>query len=253
MRKIGIIGGLAWPSTVDYYRLLCTKANEHFRALGHGPPFPTPPIVLESLNIDETRSARGVDGDERSWQRYDGIFKDAFRRLEQAGAQIGFIASNTPHMRIHSIRKGLSLPIISILETTALKVSSLRKPKALVLGTPMTMRSTVYPETLSAHGIAALPALSAQEIDSVGRLIDVELYQGQIEGAKEQIVSLCKHHVGLSAKDVAVCLACTELPLAFPEHRDDAHFEVEGVQFVNTTVAHAEAVLAEALSERTSE
>ena len=64
MKKIGIIGGLAWPSTADYYRLLCKKANQHFRDKGYQAPFPTPPIILESLNIIETRAARGEDGDE---------------------------------------------------------------------------------------------------------------------------------------------------------------------------------------------
>ena len=119
MKKIGIIGGLAWPSTLDYYRLLCSKTNEHFRAQGATAPFPTPPITIESLNINDTRKLRGKDGDEASWARFDNVFRKTFGRLQQAGADFGIIASNTPHMRLKSITKGLDFPIISILDTTA--------------------------------------------------------------------------------------------------------------------------------------
>ena len=64
MKKIGIIGGLAWPSTIDYYRLICAGANAHFRSLGHPMPLPTPPMMIESVNMVETRKLRGnPDGD----------------------------------------------------------------------------------------------------------------------------------------------------------------------------------------------
>ena len=59
MKKIGIIGGVAWPSTIDYYRLICAGANAHFRALGQPMPLPTPPMMIESVNMAETRKLRG--------------------------------------------------------------------------------------------------------------------------------------------------------------------------------------------------
>ena len=148
MKKIGIIGGLAWPSTADYYRLICKKSNDHFQLAGSGSPFPTPSIVIESLNIYETRSARGVEGDDSSWETYESIFRDTFRRLQEAGAEFGMIASNTPHMRLHRICEGLDFPVVSILDTTAGAVAAAGGRNALILGTPMTMRSDVYPLSL---------------------------------------------------------------------------------------------------------
>ena len=59
MRKIGLLGGMAWPSTIDYYRAICTGANAHFRARGHAMPLPVPPVTIESVNIAETRALRG--------------------------------------------------------------------------------------------------------------------------------------------------------------------------------------------------
>jgi aspartate racemase len=246
MKKIGIIGGLAWPSTLDYYRLLCSKTNEHFRGKGATPPYPTPNIVIESLNINETRKLRGHQGDEGSWARYDEIFRSTFRRLKKAGAEFGIIASNTPHMRLKSITQGLDFPIVSILKATGAAVRVLGGKRALILGTSVTMKSAVYPEALHEYGIEALPQLPDKEIADIDKLIDVDLYQGEIADARERILKLCETYLNSPSDDV-VCLACTELPLAFPEHLDSAQFKVEGISFVNSTVAHVDAVLKKAL------
>lgn len=247
MKKIGMIGGLAWPSTLDYYRLLCTKSNEHFRTNGATPPYPTPHIIIESLNMSETRKLRGQEGDEASWEGYDSVFRATLLRLQQAGAEFGIIASNTPHMRLKSIVRGLELPIVSILDSTAEAVRAIGGKRALVLGTSVTMRSAVYPETLRSYGVSTLPRLTEEQVAELDQLIDVELYQGKIDVARERILSLCRMYVGNSASDV-VCLACTELPLAFPEHRDSSRFTTDGISFVNTTVAHVDAVLREGLA-----
>ncbi len=242
MKKIGIIGGLAWPSTADYYRLICKQANEHFRQLDQPPPYATPTMVIESLNINETRSARGTDGDEDSWVGYDNLFRDAFIRLRAAGADFGMIASNTPHMRLHSIVKGLDFPVLSILETTASTVAKNGGKNALVLGTPMTMRSSVYPEALQRHQVSTLAQLGNEEIAELEQLIDVDLYQGVISKARQRIIEMSEAHIGNPATDF-VCLACTELPLAFPDYADSALFEHAGITFVNTIAAHVSEAL----------
>ena len=241
-----MIGGLAWPSTVDYYRGLCAKTNEHYKAKGATPPYPTPHIIIESLNIDDTRRLRGRDGDEASWERYDSAFRETLLRLSEAGADFGVIASNTPHMRLHAIMKGLDFPVVSILDATAEAVRAVGGKRALILGTPVTMRSTVYADTFRKFGIEALPPLDEERIAELEGLIDVDLYQGETGDARERILGMCRESVQES-NDV-VCLACTELPLAFPEHKEAPAFEVNGMCFVNTTVVHIDAALREALA-----
>ena len=249
MKKIGIIGGLAWPSTIDYYRLICKKSNEHYH--GQGVPAPTLPMVIESLNINETRSARGTDGDEASWEKYDHIFRETFIRLQNAGADFGMIASNTPHTRLHSIQRGLNLPIVSILDTTTATVGSMAGRRALILGTPVTMRSDVYPRVMEDAGITAIDLPTDNDIDVLHRLIDVDLYQGRVEGAAELIVEISQKYIQDASTDI-VCLACTELPLAFSSFKDDAYFEYAGLRFVNTIAAHVNAALELAISDYTS-
>ncbi len=245
MKKIGIIGGLAWPSTVDYYRIICSGANAHFRAMGHDAPLPTPPITIEHLNMAETRAARGAS-DDTGWERFDAILRDAFLRLQAAGCQIGIMASNTPHARLEAIRVGVDLEIISIIDESAREAARLRLRNALVLGTSVTMQSDLYAQALGALGIEANDRLPSDRIAGLQRLIDQEFYSGATPAGRAQLLDLCREWAPDPA-GTAILLACTELPLAFPDHADDASFQAEGFTFVNTSVAHARAALAASL------
>jgi aspartate racemase len=247
MKKIGIVGGVGWPSTVGYYRLICTLANTHFQRLGLGPPYPTPPMIIESLVMYETRKLRAKPGDsDEAWAGFDATFRDAFKRLQQAGCDFGIIASNTPHTRLRSIQQDLDLPIISILDETARVTRTLGIQKALVLGTNVTMRSDDYPAVLRANDIEPNAPLPDQLIDELQRIIDVEFYQGVTEQSQGKLLRVCNACVE-DVENTAVLLACTELPLAFPQNSDHAHFEAEGFKFVNTTAVHAQAALMESL------
>nr|WP_245223734.1 aspartate/glutamate racemase family protein [Ruegeria sp. HKCCSA071] len=104
MKKIGVLGGVGWASTVDYYRAIAEGAGRHFAVRGHGAPLPIPAMTIESVTQAKTRALRGVAGDEASWAAFDAVFRDALLTLERAGCDFGIIASNTPHARLHAIR-----------------------------------------------------------------------------------------------------------------------------------------------------
>ncbi len=245
MKTIGLIGGLAWPSTADYYRLLCSRTNEHFKRQGCQAPYPAPHLIIESLDINVTRRLRGRADDEASWAKFDAVFRDSFQRLKGAGAELGAIASNTPHTRIEAIRRGLDLPLVSILDATAEQAKQLAT-HALVLGTPVTMRHQAYSRTLQTHGVTTLPLPTDDSIDRLGYLIDNELCAGHTDTALQQILQICRENLP-DPKLAVVCLACTELPLAFPEFSDLSHFSFAGIKFINTSVAHVDAILRAAL------
>lgn len=250
MKKIGIVGGVGWPSTVDYYRLICTAANAHFKAIGTSLPYPTPPMTIESLVMHETRGYRAKPGDsDDAWARYDGAFRGALQRLQGVGCDFGIIANNTSHTRLHSIRKGLSLPIISILEETADAARIAGAGKALILGTDVTMRADDYASVLLDRGVTPNVRLPDRVIDGLQSLIDTEFEQGGTALGRRKLIELCDAHVADRANTV-VLLACTELPLAFPEHGDLVSFASDGYRFINTTAAHAQAALQAALGHR---
>jgi aspartate racemase len=140
---------------------------------------------LESLNIAETRMLRGVEGDGLSWRKYDQVFRDAIWRLEIAGADFVIMASTTPQMRLSAIRDGLDIPIVSILDATARAVVRNGGKRALVPGTPVAMRGSVYPQALRDCGVDVLSVDTEDDITALETVIDNELYRGEIDAARK--------------------------------------------------------------------
>lgn len=244
MKKIGILGGVGWASTVDYYRAIAEGAGRHFAARGHGAPLPIPAMTIESVTQAKTRALRGVAGDEASWAAFDAVFRDALLTLERAGCDFGIIASNTPHARLHAIRQGVSMPILSIFDATAEATASTGVSNALVLGTTVTMQATNYADRLAAEGITANARLPDPEISEMQAMIDSDFYGGASDAARARLLDFCNKH---ARPGTAILLACTELPLAFPKYLDDPVFEADGHLFINPSAAHVAAALKLAL------
>ncbi len=244
MKKIGILGGVGWASTVDYYRAIAEGAGRYFAERGHGSPLPIPPMTIESVTQAKTRALRGVAGDEESWAAFDAVFRDALLTLQNAGCEFGIIASNTPHARLHAIREGVSMPILSIFDATADATASTGATKALVLGTTVTMQAPNYADRLAAENITANARLPEPEIAEMQAMIDSDFYGGASDTAHARLLAFCNKH---AAPGTAILLACTELPLAFPDHLDDPVFEADGHLFINPSAAHVAAALKEAL------
>ncbi|WP_171178012.1 aspartate/glutamate racemase family protein [Ruegeria sp. HKCCD8929] len=244
MKKIGILGGVGWASTVDYYRAIAEGAGRFFAERGHGSPLPVPPMTIESVTQAKTRALRGNPDDEVSWAAFDAVFREALLTLEKAGCDFAIIASNTPHARLHAIRQGVTLPILSIFDETARATAATGATQALVLGTTVTMQARNYAETLSTHGITANDTLPDSEIAEMQAMIDEDFYGGASNRARARLLEFCNAH---AEPGTAILLACTELPLAFPEHLDAVSFEADEHLFVNPSAAHVAAALSEAL------
>ncbi|SLN35911.1 putative amino-acid racemase [Pseudoruegeria aquimaris] len=244
MKKIGILGGVGWASTVDYYRAICEGAGRHFAARGATSPLPTPPITIESVTQSETRALRGRPGDEASWAAFDAVFRKAMLTLEGAGCDFAVIASNTPHARLHAIRQGVTMPILSIFTEAAQATAQAGSRRALVLGTAVTMQALDYAQALAEVGVTANARLPEAAIAEMQAMIDADFYGGASPRARERLLAFCALHAD---PGTAILLACTELPLAFPAHLDDVAFEAGGFTFVNPSAAHVQAALRLAL------
>ena len=246
MKKAGMIGGLAWPSTVEYYRLICQRVSEYHERQGGSPPWAVPEMTIESVNIAKTRALRGTQGDEASWADFDRVFREILLGLREAGAGFGFIASNTPHMRLHAITRDLDFKVVSIIDSMAELVTANNAWEVLVLGTAVTMRSPVYAQVLSGKGVEANKRLPENVIDEIQYLIDTDFYSGNAIASRDRLLEICRQHI--RGSDTVISLACTELPLAFPDHREEAVFEFDGLTFINTTVAHVHSIVREILT-----
>lgn len=247
MQKIGILGGVGWASTLDYYRGIAQAASAHSAAQGGTSPLAIPPMTIESVQQSHTRALRGTPGDEASWAAFDAVFREALLRLQAADCAFAVIASNTPHARLHAIRDGVSMPILSIYDATAEATATTGKAKALVLGTRVTMESPNYAHALGDVGIAANATLPDPDIAEMQAMIDEEFYGGASPSAEARLLRFCDRHADT---DSAILLACTELPLAFPDHIDDPVFEAGGHLFVNPSAAHIRAAVARAIADQ---
>lgn len=253
-RKIGMLGGVAWPSTVDIYRSICQQAqawhDAHLASAQEGPAV-MPTFAIESVDVNQSYHRRGQQEDEASWQAYDAYFREALLRLQASGAEFALIASNTPHNRLDTIVQGVDIPVMDIFETVALHCQQLQVRHVLVLGTGPTMAGTRFPQALRRHGIQAHVPPCEADRRALMTLI-LSLQAGTAQGADEAmgaLVARAWESLGLAGViGTAVGLSCTELPLAFPMADPDAcHFSAQGQVWINTTMVHAQAAFARAL------
>jgi aspartate racemase len=247
MKKIGIVGGIGWRSTVEYYAEICRRSEEAHAARGGTGTPPTPDMTIESLSLDRVFSSLGRDEDEASWVEFDEYHRAALKRLEASGAEVALLAANTPHHRLHSIARGVGIPVVSILDAAAREASRvgarIGTRKVLILGTALVMRSPQVRKAFSKQGLQA--AAPAHEAERAATLQMIEgLQHGCVEGMAERVGSLARTaFAGQFRGSPMVVLACTELPLAFPALRSRASFEAGGVVYINTTAAHVDALL----------
>lgn len=230
MKTLGIVGGLGPESTIEYYRFIIAE----YRSRTNDDSYPH--ILIDS--IDVTKGIALVQsGNREALADYVGA---GFQRLARAGAEVGLMAANTPHIAFDQIQRRSPIPLLSIVEATRAHAQKHGMKRLALLGTGFTMKGSFYPEVFSRAGMELvlpnpnelayihdkylnellknqfLPETRARMLEIVGRLEQ----EGKVEG---------------------VILAGTELPLIL---RDP---DRKGVPFLDTTVIHVSAAVDELL------
>ena len=241
MKKIGILGGVGWPSTIEYYKLICENSQHYHRDNNFSGQIPMPEMVIESLDMAFTINNRG-SSEPGSWTTWDTYFKEALHRLQQSGAELIAIASVTPHARLNEITREITVPVISVYQCIAEYCVQAGIKQLLVLGTMPTMSNSAFVDAMAKSDINAFYPETDDLKQKVVTVIDA-LYQNQIEGtasALDQIVRTCIEDG--PQEEIAVCLGCTELPLAFGSQVRVARIQNRGIDYLNSSVIHAAAV-----------
>ena len=240
MKKIGIIGGIGWPSTIEYYRHICELSLIYHANKGIAGPVPMPEILIESLNLNFAVSNRGTS-EPGSWDVWDTYFNNALGRLSKGGAELILIAAVTPHTRLKEISKGIDIPILSVYEAIGSQCKKQNIKDLLVLGTKPTMTSAAFKDGMHNYGVRAFypptEELKTEVLDIIERL-----YRNKTGGASKAIAELvhsCVPEEVLNLNKTAVCLGCTELSVAFPGLKSESSFVQEGISYLNASVAHA--------------
>jgi aspartate racemase len=241
MKKIGIVGGMAWTSTVDYYAGICRRCERWQNSRSPGVLASMPEIAIESLDLKTAFSYLGNDDNEQSWAQFDEYHRAALKRLEASGADFAVMAANSPHHRFDAITRGIGIPVINLPEVVAKAGSQAGNREVLILGTALAMRSPKFREAFSKYGIhASGPRDEGLRASTVALVTELQL--GNLKDAADRIgkiVRTCFCESNTTGR--AVYLACTELLLAFPEQKDSGTFKQEGVFYLNSTALHSDA------------
>ena len=241
MKKIGILGGLAWPATIEYYRAICKMSQKYHSQFNINGPSPVPEMCIESVNINYSYNRRGMIGDDASWSEYDSYFNAALKRLEESGVDFAIITANTLHTRFDSITRNINIPIISIFDAIAAECKKKNISNFLFLGTGPTMESASLPEFMKEKNITAFPPPSKEKQNRVINLIS-SLFEEKIENGRRILNNIIESsYNNIDVKQKTVCLACTELPLVYEGKEDFLTFYENDILFLNSAFIHAKA------------
>lgn len=231
MKTIGLIGGMSWESTAEYYRIINNAVNERLGGLHSAK------IVLHSLDFEEIEQLQR----QGKWNEATNLMVDAARKVERAGADFALICTNTMHRMAEDVAAAISIPLLHIVDVTAERIVSRGITKVGLLGTKFTMEQDFYRERLrDKYGLdVAVPNGANRE--TVHNIIYLELCQAKINPAsREQVKAIISRLVADGVQ--GVILGCTELPLLIKE--GDCP-----VPLFNTTEIHALAAVDYAFSD----
>ena len=143
MKTIGLIGGMSYSSTLIYYKQLNKLSNDHFGDLT------TPKIILSSVNFSYIESLQH-DG---KWSELGSMLSNEAKTLENAGAEVLALCTNTMHKVFDQMTQNILIPSIHIAESTAQFITNDEYKKPAILATKFTMEEEFYVKKLSNHGL----------------------------------------------------------------------------------------------------
>lgn len=223
MRTIGLIGGMSWHSSVDYYRGINAAVAEALG--GHH----SARLLLASVDFAEIRACQVAE----DWERAGAMLATEAARLEQAGADAIAICTNLMHKVAPAVETAISVPLVHIGDAVAAAANDAGVTRLGILGTDWTMREPFYRDRLAAHGIEAI-APSDEDRRIVDDIIWSELTHGvATEASRAAYLGVIDRLVAQGA--AAVVLACTEIQLLVGD--DDAPVPV-----IDSLAAHVSAL-----------
>ncbi|TDV20751.1 aspartate/glutamate racemase family protein [Paraburkholderia caballeronis] len=225
MKTIGVIGGMSWESSAEYYRLLNREAKA--RLGGHH----NARSLMATVDFADVEALQRA-GD---WATLGTLMADAARQLERGGADIVLLATNTMHRVCASIDAVISIPFLHIADPTGAALRAAGVERVGLLGTRYTMEQDFYVGRLrDTHGIEAIVPDERERAD-VHRIIYDELCHGVVDEVSRDVYRRVID--GLAQRGAqAVILGCTEITLLIGA-------EDSSLPVFDTTALHVQAAV----------
>jgi aspartate racemase len=231
MKTIGLIGGMSWESTAEYYRIINRAVNE--RLGGHH----SARLVMYSVDFGEIEDLQHRD----EWEELTRLMIEAARRVERGGADLLLICTNTMHKMAGEVQESVGIPLLHIADATAEEIKRQGLTRVGLLGTRFTMEQDFYKGRLEdEYGIEVLIP-GEDDRDAIHTVIYDELCHGIVRRSSRELFERVIDSL-VSSGARGIILGCTEIPLLLKE-------EDFAVPVFDTTEIHALAAVAHALKE----
>jgi len=224
MKILGLIGGISWVSTADYYRYINTFANEHLGGIEY------PTCLIHSFNYAEIKK----NNDTNDWNSTLNMFAEAGENMKRSGVEGIVLCANTMHLVADELEKKIGLPVIHIASATALEIEKKKLKKVALLGTRFTMERDFFTSKLKDRGIETIIPKDADRA-YIHEVIFEEFGRGIfLPETKVKFLSIMQKLIAEGAEGIV--LGCTEIPLLIKQEDFNA-------PLFDTTLIHAKAAV----------
>jgi aspartate racemase len=231
MKTIGLIGGMSWESSAEYYRIINQETNRRLGGVHSAQS------LMWSFDFEEIKRLQH----EGEWDKLAEAMKEAAIRLERGGADFLVICTNTMHRLADAVSSAAGIPLLHIADPTADKIKAAGLQRIGLLGTAFTMEQDFYKGRLQqSHGLDVIVP-DAEDRCIVHEIIYKELVLGRIRPESRQAYrEIIARLIERGAQ--GIILGCTEIMLLVKE-------EDSAVPLFDTTTIHAVAAVDHALAE----
>jgi len=230
MKTIGLIGGMSWESSAEYYRIINQTVQERLGGLHSAQ------CILFSVDFQEIEHLQHRG----EWEQLTKLMIRAAQRLEGAGAELLAICTNTMHKMAEEVQTSVSIPLVHIADATAKAIMEKGLDEVALLGTRFTMEEDFYKKRLQEKYKLEVIIPSESDRELIDNVIYTELCCGIThQSSREQFKAIIEKLASKGAQ--AVILGCTEIPLLISQQ--DAE-----IPLFDTTRIHAQAAVEMALA-----
>lgn len=221
MKKIGLVGGISWVSTIDYYKFINEGVNKKLGGLQFAE------CLIYSLNFGDVQ--------EKTWAHSYELLWNACLSLKNSGVDAVVLCANTAHMFAREIENEIGLPLIHIGTETAKVIVKEKITTVGLIGTSFSMEMDFYKDRLKSFGLNVLIPEKQETRDYIQYVLKEELGRGIINpDSRQNYIQIANELIEQGAE--SIILGCTEIPLLL----NQSDFSVP---VFDTTKIHSQAIV----------